>query len=466
MFRRNPHIAFWKLPWTQRLLGPTLIVVAVVALAGVVVELLRRDQPPSTFTIATGPAGSASYLAAENYRRIARDSGFDLEIVTSEDIQLRIDLLLAGEAQAGFIPSGAGAGLESDELRTLASVYYEPLWIFYRREIAPAGSIDDLHSLAGKRIALGPGSINTERLARLLLDLNGISEADADFVDLSQSEAVAALRNGRLDVAFFAGAATEDLVLPLLRDPSLDVVTVRRAAAYTSRFHFLTALTLPEGVIDLEANLPLEDKQLLSAVANVVIRHDLHPDLIRLMTIALVETHESGGLLEKPFEFPNVNNTDFPISREYLAYLEQIRSGESQLDNLLPFRLAALIDRIYLFVIPAFLILVPILLRSPTVYSALMRRRLYTWYQLLRDIERRATRMSLEEIEVAEQALNEMERQLEERFSISRVYLAGYYDLRMHIALVREKLRKRQEAKRRVSSSQPGGGEADSSAGV
>ncbi|CUS04803.2 putative TRAP transporter solute receptor, TAXI family [Candidatus Promineifilum breve] len=442
----NSPFAPWQPSWRRRLLRGALILLAVAVVLAVAVTLLQRDQPPSTFTIVAGPAGSASYLAAENYQRIAQQNGFDLVIVTTEDVAERLDLLLANEAQVAFIPSGAAAGLETDALQTLASVYYEPLWIIYRRALAADGPMDDLRQLQGMRIALGPDSISTERLARLLLGRNDISEENTTFIDLSRAEAVHGLRDGSLDVAFFAGAATEAHLLPLLRDPALAVMSVRRADAYARHYPFLTTVTLPEGVIDLEENLPAEDKQLLSAVANIVIRADLHPDLIRLMTIALVETHEPGGLFEKPFEFPRVGNADLPTSREYLAYLEQIRNGESQLDNILPFRLAALIDRIYLFVIPILLILVPVLMRSPAVYSAFMRRRLYTWYQLLRDIEKQTAHMNLEQLTVTEQAIDEMERLLVEEFSISRGYLAGYYDLRMHIALVRGKLLKRRES--------------------
>jgi TRAP transporter TAXI family solute receptor len=452
--------ALWKPSWPRRLLRTGLVLLAVAVLVAAVASFLRRDQPPSSFTIAAGPPGTASYLAAENYRRIAAENEFDLQIVTTEGVAERIGLLQANEAQVAFIPSGAAAGLETDELQTLASVYYEPVWIFYRRALSPERSIDDLQELRGRRIALGPDSISTERLARLLLELNGITEENAEFVDLTRDEAVAGLRDGTLDAAFFVSAATEELIVPLLADPALDVVNLRRADAYTTRYRFLTSLRLPEGVIDLQQNLPAEDKRLLSAVANVVIRHDLHPDLIRLMTIALVETHEPGGLFEQPFEFPNATWADLPVSREYVAYLEQIRSGESRLDNIFPFRIAALIDRVYLFVIPVLLLLIPVLLRGPGVYSSLMRRRLYSWYQLLRDIERRAARMNAEQIAVSEDALDKMERRLEEKFSISRGYLAGYYDLRMHIALVRGKLRERQESMTDDSAAEAGEGES------
>lgn len=456
-FNQDSPLAFWKPSRRRQLFRYALIFLLVAVVVSALITLFRRDQPPDSFTIAAGPPGSASYLAAENYRRIAQENGFDLEILSSEDVVERLDMLLAGEAQVGFIPSGAAAGLETDELRTLASVYYEPLWIIYRRALAPDEPFDDLQNLRGMRIALGPDSISTERLARLLLGLNGITEENATFVDLDKAGAIDGLRDGRVDAAFFVGAATEDLLLPLLRDPDLDIMSVRRAPAYANRYRFLTTIDLPEGAIDLEENIPSEDRRLLSAVATIVIRHDLHPDLIRLMTIALVETHEPGGLFEKPFEFPRVDLADLPISREYLAYLEQIRSGESQLDNIFPFRIAALIDRIYLFAVPVILLLIPIIFRGPGVYSTFMRRRLYTWYQLLRDIEKRAARMNLEQIAIAEQALDEMERRLEEKFSISRGYLAGYYDLRMHIALVRDTLRERREEMigSQVSKSEP-----------
>lgn len=445
--------------WGRRLIQVGLILGVIVALLAATVALFRRDQPPSQFSIVTGPPGSASYLAAENYQRIAQENGFTLEIVTAEDVQDRIDMLLAGEASVGFVPSGAAIELQIDELRTLASVYYEPLWVIYRRASTPDAPIDDLHALQGMRIAVGPGSISTERLARLLLELNGVTEQTATFLDLSRAEAVEGLQGGRVDVAFFVGTATEDLVLPLLRDPALDIVSFKRADAYASRYRFLTTLTLPEGLIDLETNTPSDSKRLLSSVANVVIRADLHPDLIRLMTIALVQTHEPGGLFEKPFEFPNGTYADLPISREYLAYLEQVRSGESQLDNIFPFRIAALIDRVYLFVVPILLLLIPIVFRGPGVYSTFMRRRLYTWYQLLRDIEKRTIHMNSDQIEISERALDEMERRLEDRFSISRGYLAGYYDLRMHIALVRGKLQERREEMRHADG-------ASASAGV
>lgn len=440
----------------RQLLNLALVAGAVVALIAVAAVVIPRAQPPRSFTIVTGLQNSASYKAAQNYQRIARDNDFYVKIIPVEDSVRRLDMLLSGEAQVGFIPGGVATGLKTDELRTLASVYYEPLWIFYRRELSPDRTIDDLRQLRGLRVAFGPGNVGTERLARFLLDLNGLTDKDFEVVNPTRAEAVAGLKNGTLDVAFFNGSATNDAVLPLLQDPELELVNLRRASAYTTRYRFLTALTLPEGVISLKDNLPRGDRRLLSAVSNVVIRSDLHPDLIRLLTIAVVETHEPGGLFEEPYQFPNLKWADLPVSREYLAYLDQIQNGRSQLDNLFPFWLAALIDRIYIFALPVLLLLIPLFSRSPAVYGMFMRRKLHGWYQLLRDIEKRTAHMNAEQIKISEDALDEMERRLEEKFSISTGYLAGYYDLRMHIALVRGKLHQRRENMAAAEPSQAG----------
>lgn len=58
----------------------------------------------------------------------------------------------------GLLPDGTATGLATEELRNLASVYYEPLWVVYRHALARGDLIDDSQKLSGKRIALGPGT--------------------------------------------------------------------------------------------------------------------------------------------------------------------------------------------------------------------------------------------------------------------------------------------------------------------
>lgn len=85
----------------------------------------------------------------------------------------------------------------------------------------------------------------------------------------------------------------------------------------------------------------------------------MHPDLVRLMVIAAIQTHRSGGKFEKPGQFPNLELTDLPVDPDADAYMRQILGGRTDLDRYLPFWLAAIIDRYLLFVLPCCLLSCP-----------------------------------------------------------------------------------------------------------
>ena len=229
----------------------------------------------------------------------------------------------------------------------------------------------------------------------------------------------------------------------MLRDPNLKLMNVERAEAYSRKFPYLAAVTLPEGAIDTRLGIPAEDTLLIASVANLIVHNDFHPDLLRLMTIAAVETHERGGLLEERFEFPNFRHADLPINREELAYMERIKSGESTLDNYLPFWAAALIERYLLFILPIAILLLPLISRSPLLVSAYNRHKITRWYSIVRDMDRNIPHMDIATIDNSLRALDDIEQQLQEHVSVPVGFMSEYYDLRSHIDLVQARLEKR-----------------------
>jgi hypothetical protein len=159
----------------------------------------------------------------------------------------------------------------------------------------------------------------------------------------------------------------------------------------------------------------------------------------------VVEVHEKGGLFERRFEFPNFDYADLPIGREERAYLDRIRSGESTLDNYLPFWAAALIDRYLLFVLPIAILLVPIVSRSPMLITLYNRRKVTRWYSIVRSIDQRVQQMDIAEIDRAIADLDTIEAQLQEKVTVGEGFMSLYYDLRGHIDLVQARLRRRKE---------------------
>ena len=174
-------------------------------------------------------------------------------------------------------------------------------------------------------------------------------------------------------------------------------------------------------------------------------QRDFHPDLLRLMTIAVVEVHTPGGVFEKRYEFPSLIYTDLPIGPQERAYLERIRSGESTLDNHLPFWMAALVDRYLLFVLPIALLLMPVISRSPVLFTIYNKRKITRWYQTVRSIDRRVAQMDAAEIDRALQNLELIETRLREEVTVSEGYMADYYNLRGHMDLVRGRLARRRD---------------------
>ena len=138
------------LTWIERHFAAIIaaVLLALVALAAVIII---AAQPPRAFTILTGREGAGYFRAAQEYRRIAAARGYDLTIRPTSGSVETLRLLEAGEAAIGFVQGGVTAGADPTELSTLAGVFYEPVWIFYRRDFADEPLIH-LYELEGGRI--------------------------------------------------------------------------------------------------------------------------------------------------------------------------------------------------------------------------------------------------------------------------------------------------------------------------
>ena len=127
----------------------------------------------------------------------------NLELLNDPDSEIQIALL-----QGGIVRPG-----DARELVGIASLFYEPLWIFHRERTIPA-LIPDFD---GRRIALGqPGSGSYEGISRLL-EANGLTERSFSTFRLGGEEAADALLSDRVDIAGFITTAQAHYVDRLLR---------------------------------------------------------------------------------------------------------------------------------------------------------------------------------------------------------------------------------------------------------
>jgi hypothetical protein len=159
--------------------------------------------------------------------------------------------------------------------------------------------------------------------------------------------------------------------------------------------------------------------------------------LAYLLLDAAVEIHSNAGWVNKRGEFPSPRELGFPSS----IYAERFyKSGRPLLLDYLPFGLAAFVDRTLLFMVPAAIILIPIIRSLPWLYSWRHRRKFFRWYRELKNLEMEIVRNSRpEDISGYHEKLDHIEAAINS-ISVPLAYFGEVYKLQQHVDLVRVKL--------------------------
>ena len=93
-----------------------------------------KPAPPSAFVLATGREEGFYHSVGLRYKEILARQGIRLQLRPSAGAVENLSLLAdaKSDVEAGLVQAGTGAADEYPGLVTLGSVYYEPIWIFYR----------------------------------------------------------------------------------------------------------------------------------------------------------------------------------------------------------------------------------------------------------------------------------------------------------------------------------------------
>lgn len=295
--------------------------------------------------------------------------------------------------------------------------------------------------LRGRRIAIGPEGSGTRALAQALLKVAQLNGGNTELVPLTGSAARDALLAGTVDAMFAVAAAETPLIQEMLRNPHLRVMNIAQADALTRLFPYLTKVVLPQGVVDLESDIPSRDVTLVAAVASLVVREDLHPALVSQLAQAAAEVHSGANWFQRAGQFPAANDSAFPMSPDAVRLY---RSGPPFLQRYLPFWVANLVERAAVLLVPLFTIAFPVLRGGPALYRWNVRRRLQTWYARLQRLEANMLRSppTPETLEARRKELDEIEAGVG-AIRVPQAFGEQLYNLREHIEFVRAKLASR-----------------------
>jgi TRAP transporter TAXI family solute receptor len=402
-----------------------------------------KPAPPDTLVLGTGAVGGAYQRFGDAYKDALADYGIKIVVQPSagsiENLARLRDANV--EVDAGFYQGGSGKPTDDDDLYSLGAFYYEPLWIFYRDDLAPrGGDLDRVLQLRGRRIAVGAEGSGTRQLALAVLGAGGIDASNATLMDKGGAALAEAFRKREIDAACVVGSPQAAAVAQLLVAPGVRLMDLVHAEAYSRQLPYLSKIVLPRGGVDVARDIPARDVNLVATASTLLVRGDTHPALVGLLMQAASETHGGAGVFNRPGEFPKAVAVDFPLSKEAERYY---KSGKPFLQRYLPFWAATLVDRLIVLLVPIVGLLVPIIKFAPTLYGWRVRRRIFRRYGELKFLEaevvedpKRYTRAEwLERLDAIENEVSHIPTPLG--------FSDMFYTLRSHIPLVRETIHKR-----------------------
>ena len=416
---------------------PAAAISATAAAIGAAAVAMLLGMPPHRIVMATGPEGDAYYEIGKRYQAVLARANVDLQLVPSAgSVQNRA---LLRDPRSGvsvaLIEGGVGTQADSSQLQSLGTMFYEPVWWFYRPEIAESGP----DALRGRKVSIGPEGSGTRALSIELIQRAGTLGQFAQVLPFSPRTAAEKLMAGDIDTAFMLSSWDSPAVQALLADDRIALSGFPHADALVAIYPFLSKLVLPKGVTDIPNNRPPADVTLIAAKASLVIRGDLHPAIQYLLLNAAAKIHSGPSIFNGANRFPAAEAIDIPLSDEAARFY---KSGMPFLNDYFPFWMAALIGKLIILLIPVIGVLYPMVRFLPRLFDWAMRSKVLRIYGELRMLEDEiATAGGKADRNALTARLDNLEKEAN-HLRMPLAYASMLYTVRDHIGLVREALNK------------------------
>lgn len=404
--------------------GPLAVIILV---ALVVTMRLIAPPPPTKIAFAAGGLDGQYYALAQTYAERLAEHGIEVEVLETAGTVENYALLNSGDADVALLQGGLAGEAEPDAIESLGGMFAEPFWIF----VAAGNPALDFGDLDTATIAAGPEGSGTRAMTeRLQAEWGGTWAALSPFSGGTAAEALIA---GEVDAAVFTASVDASYVQRLLTADTVRLIGVRRASGLSMRDAALAPVTLFEGVVNMDRNIPNRDVSLIAAIAQLGVRSDLHPALQAVLLESAEPIHSAGTMITEGGTFPDPNATDLPLSSEARRYYKK---GPTFLRRYFSFGWANFLERAWVFLIPLITLLIPLVQMAPPVYRWRIRRKIYVWYNDLHELERRGFEA---EDDLARKAVLSDIQELQ--YEVGRVevpvsYNDELYHLRSHINFV------------------------------
>ncbi len=387
-----------------------------------------KPSPKKEITIATGSKSGQYYQTALKYKELLEKEKVTVNIINTSGSIENLELIQENKADIAFVQNGSVK--DTKDIEALASVYNEPLWIFFNNNIEKTNYIKDF---VGKKISIGAFKSGTEDLSLEVLNTNGLDNSNTEFVNLDSTQAKQSLLNGDIDAIFLVTSANNTIIKELLLEKDISLFSFRRANAYGKKFNYLNAVNLHEGTINLHKNLPNEDKKLLATSALLIAHKDFSDELIRILLKKVKEVHAPKSMFSQAGEFPTKFGITISMNEEADRYLTY---GDTWLEKIFPYWIASNLDRLKILLIPLLTLMIPIFKGVFPLYRWSIRSKIYRWYDELQELDLSLDGLQKDEMLKKIEELEVLKKEIKDETKVPLAYMGEYYDLIMHIELI------------------------------
>jgi len=368
-------IHFARETWPLMLLLVTLVAVAL---------WYAKPAPPSTVIMGTGSKGGSYEVITAEYVKFFAKNGVKLELVETPGAEENIARLVnpRDPLQAAFVQSGLVTKKDSENLLSLGSIGFEPVWLFYNNDKFDQKNLK-LRHLLEHTIAIGEKGSGTHRQALQILELNGFTVTE-NFKEIPSDEGVKAFFNGEVDAIFIVDGIESENVQLLIKHPNISISNTIHAAAYTRLAPYFHELTIPQGALSLVRDFPPQDTKLIATTTNLIVDKNMHP-AIQLLFLQAAEKINGGRTFFSLYgQFPAFMESTVTESVIAKHFYEK---GNPVMMNYLPFWLAEFIDRMFFLLLPLFAFAYPILQSMPSYRLGRAQSRINEVYGALKFFE-------------------------------------------------------------------------------
>ena len=254
---------------------------------------------PHMYIIGTGGMSGGYYPMGGALSQIWNNKNKDLLNVTVQatgGTVENIKLLETGDVELGIVQSDliefASKGMEMFNTeyvmgRTMFRLYPEVITVAVRGSVAGVNTFKDL---VGKRVSFGAAGSGSEASSRLILEALGLSYKDFDARFVTNTEAIAQMRDNLIDAMLLTASIPHAGFLDVTTTQEVKILPIDEEARVKlhDKYPFLVPMDLPAGTYKGQPN-PVAT---LAVEAQLICRADIPEDVVYEMVKSIWENHE------------------------------------------------------------------------------------------------------------------------------------------------------------------------------